>query len=56
MMVQKKKGGDQMAEISEVRRELALDCFLLAGKVMMESGAETYRVEDTMIRMAVSQI
>ncbi|MFP3323941.1 threonine/serine exporter family protein [Planococcus sp. SIMBA_160] len=44
-----------MAEISEVRRELALDCFLLAGKVMMESGAETYRVEDTMIRMAVSQ-
>jgi uncharacterized membrane protein YjjP (DUF1212 family) len=44
-----------MAEITETRRELALDCFLLAGKVMMESGAETYRVEDTMIRMAVSQ-
>ncbi|MTD30931.1 threonine/serine exporter family protein [Planomicrobium sp. YIM 101495] len=44
-----------MAEITEPRRELALDCFLLAGKVMMESGAETYRVEDTMIRMAASQ-
>ncbi|RNF40109.1 threonine/serine exporter family protein [Planococcus salinus] len=44
-----------MTQISETKRELALDCFLLAGKVMMESGAETYRVEDTMIRMAVSQ-
>nr|WP_255548233.1 threonine/serine exporter family protein [Planococcus beijingensis] len=32
-----------------------MDCFLLAGRIMMESGAETYRVEDTMIRMAVSQ-
>lgn len=44
-----------MAQMEETRREIALDCFLLAGKVMMESGAETYRVEDTMIRMAVSQ-
>ena len=44
-----------MAQIGETRRELALDCFLLAGRIMMESGAETYRVEDTMIRMAVSQ-
>lgn len=35
--------------------ELALNCFLLAGKIMMESGAETYRVEDTMLRMAQSQ-
>nr|WP_255536185.1 threonine/serine exporter family protein [Planococcus beigongshangi] len=34
---------------------MALDCFLLAGKIMMESGAETYRIEDTMIRMAASQ-
>src|SRR5690625_312817 len=25
---------------------------LLAGKIMLESGAETYRVEDTMIRIA----
>lgn len=44
-----------MNQVEETRREVALDCFLLAGKVMMESGAETYRVEDTMIRMAVSQ-
>ena len=44
-----------MAQIGETRRELALDCFLLAGRIMMESGAETYGVEDTMIRMAVSQ-
>ena len=44
-----------MAQLGETRRELALDCFLLAGRIMMESGAETYRVEDTMIRMAVSQ-
>lgn len=44
-----------MAEIGETRRELALDCFLLAGKILMENGAETYRVEDTMIRMAISQ-
>lgn len=35
--------------------ELAIDCFLLAGRIMMESGAETYRVEDTMLRMAKSQ-
>lgn len=35
--------------------DLALNCFLLAGKIMMESGAETYRVEDTMLRMAKSQ-
>lgn len=35
--------------------ERALDCFLLAGQIMMESGAETYRVEDTMHRMARSQ-
>nr|WP_040852054.1 threonine/serine exporter family protein [Planococcus antarcticus] len=44
-----------MTQVGETRRELALDCFLLAGRIMMESGAETYRVEDTMIRMAVSQ-
>lgn len=44
-----------MNQAGETRRELALDCFLLAGKIMMESGAETYRIEDTMIRMALSQ-
>lgn len=37
------------------RTEFAIDCFLLAGRIMMESGAETYRVEDTMRRMAHSQ-
>ena len=35
--------------------ELVVDCCLLAGRLMMESGAETYRAEDTMDRMAVSQ-
>ena len=40
---------------NEQQYELALDCLLLAGQMMMESGAETYRVEDTMLRMARSQ-
>lgn len=39
----------------EQNDELVLDCLLLAGQIMMESGAETYRVEDTMLRMARSQ-
>lgn len=34
---------------------LAADCFLLAGRLLMQSGAETYRAEDTMLRMARSQ-
>ncbi|WP_071458709.1 threonine/serine exporter family protein [Bacillus massilinigeriensis] len=29
-----------------------MDACLLAGKVMLQSGAETFRVEDTMVRMA----
>lgn len=37
------------------KNEMALECFLLAGRIMMGSGAETYRVEDTMLRMARSQ-
>ncbi len=36
-------------------KELAIDCCLLAGRLMMEAGAETYRVEDTMARMAETQ-
>ncbi|WP_336824349.1 threonine/serine exporter family protein [Sporosarcina sp. USHLN248] len=36
-------------------KELAIDCCLLAGRLMMEAGAETYRVEDTMERMARTQ-
>ena len=35
--------------------ELVVESCLLAGRLMMESGAETYRAEDTMDRMAVSQ-
>lgn len=35
--------------------EFALECFLLAGRIMVENGAEIYRVEDTMMRMAQSQ-
>lgn len=41
--------------VTNEKDELAIDCFLLAGRIMMESGAETYRVEDTMLRMARSQ-
>lgn len=37
------------------QKELAIDCCLLAGRMMMEAGAETYRVEDTMARMAETQ-
>lgn len=36
-------------------KEMAIDCCLLAGRLMMEAGAETYRVEDTMERMARTQ-
>ncbi|HWL26533.1 MAG TPA: threonine/serine exporter family protein [Ureibacillus sp.] len=39
---------------NEINYEMALDCLLLAGRIMIESGAETYRVEDTMLRMARS--
>lgn len=38
-----------------VDKEMAIDCCLLAGRLMMEAGAETYRVEDTMERMARTQ-
>lgn len=37
-------------------KEMAIDCCLLAGRLMMEAGAETYRVEDTMARMAQTQL
>ena len=40
---------------TNINSTLAIECFLLAGRIMMESGAETYRVEDTMLRMARSQ-
>ena len=41
--------------INKHNSEMAIDCILLAGRIMMESGAETYRAEDTMLRMARSQ-
>ena len=41
--------------INKQNNEMAIDCILLAGRIMMKSGAETYRVEDTMLRMARSQ-
>jgi len=41
--------------INKYNDEMAIDCISLAGRIMMESGAETYRVEDTMLRMARSQ-
>ena len=44
-----------MIEQPQLNNEKAIECFLLAGRIMMESGAETYRVEDTMLRMARSQ-
>lgn len=34
-------------------KEITKVC-ILAGKIMLQSGAETYRVEDTMIRMALA--
>lgn len=33
---------------------LLIDTCLLAGRIMMESGSEVYRVEDTMNRIAVN--
>ena len=43
------KGNEQVKH-----NELVLKTCLLAGKIMMQSGAETYRVEDTISRMALA--
>lgn len=40
---------NQSVEINEV-----VECCLLAGKLMLQGGAETYRVEDTMMRIAAT--
>ncbi|MFU1836530.1 threonine/serine exporter, partial [Enterococcus faecium] len=32
---------------SEKRKQLIIDTFMLAGKIMLESGSEVYRTEDT---------
>lgn len=42
----------EVMSMEETSQDLLLDTCLLAGKVMMESGAEMYRVEDTMSRIA----
>ena len=42
-----------MSAYSDRTNEIVEVC-LLAGKVMLESGGETYRVEDTMMRIAAS--
>ncbi|WP_064094366.1 threonine/serine exporter family protein [Rossellomorea aquimaris] len=41
-------------EAKMIRRYDIMEVCLLAGKIMLESGAETYRVEDTMMRIAAS--
>ena len=44
-----------MAEaLTIIDEDKVIDVVLLAGKVLLESGAETYRVEDTMGRIAAS--
>lgn len=42
-----------MEKQMEIRYDIMEVC-LLAGKIMLQSGAETYRVEDTMMRIAAS--
>jgi uncharacterized membrane protein YjjP (DUF1212 family) len=41
--------GNQVEQANEI-----IDVCLLAGKIMLQSGGETYRVEDTMMRMAAA--
>ncbi|XXM74372.1 threonine/serine exporter family protein [Lysinibacillus sphaericus] len=41
-------------EAKMIRRYDIMEVCLLAGKIMLQSGAETYRVEDTMMRIAAS--
>jgi uncharacterized membrane protein YjjP (DUF1212 family) len=43
-----------MKEMNGLNEEKVLRVCLLAGRIMMESGAETYRVEDTMSRIAAA--
>ena len=52
------KKGDIMAEkmsTDEKNLNLAVDVIMLAGTLLLQSGSEIYRVEDTMIRIAHSQ-
>lgn len=41
-------------EYQENEKEQIIEVCLIAGKIMLENGAETYRVEDTMMRIAAS--
>ncbi len=41
-------------ETQHAKTDEIMEACLLAGKIMLQSGAETYRVEDTMMRMAAS--
>ncbi|MBS4205598.1 threonine/serine exporter family protein [Lederbergia citrea] len=41
-------------ENNQCDEQTVVETCLLAGRIMMQSGAETYRVEDTMLRMASS--
>lgn len=43
-----------MIENQPMQIDEIMEACLLAGKIMLQSGAETYRVEDTMMRMALS--
>ncbi len=45
--------GEKMEKKVEQTYEIIEVC-LLAGKIMLQSGAETYRVEDTMVRIAAA--
>ncbi|MCP6559597.1 threonine/serine exporter family protein, partial [Klebsiella pneumoniae] len=40
--------------ITIIDENKVIDVVLTAGKILLESGAETYRVEDTMSRIAYS--
>jgi uncharacterized membrane protein YjjP (DUF1212 family) len=40
--------------VKQERKYDIMEVCLLAGKILLESGAETYRVEDTMVRMAAA--
>ncbi|SDB82474.1 Uncharacterized membrane protein YjjP, DUF1212 family [Pelagirhabdus alkalitolerans] len=39
-------------EVSVLQEQTIINVCLLAGRIMLKSGAETYRVEDTMVRIA----
>lgn len=47
-------GSEQLDSQSNTTIHEIVDLCLLAGKIMLQNGAETYRVEDTMTRMAAS--